>query len=142
MVNRDLAERAGESVGAGFFTTLSRFSLEDVIYQGRPLVNSIEFPEKLFDEKSTSAVELERVLGSDLYALKLAAEVEFESKHKIAVSTFLIWASWKLPESDVCSESNGTFEKHVDYPDHPHMFGTIVVATIARGVAAFQKGAW
>jgi len=142
MVRRDLAERAGERLGAGFFTIFSRFSLRDKKYQGQFLVNSIEFPEKLFDEKSTPAVELERELGSDLYALKLAAEVEFESKHGIAVSTFRMWASWKLPDSDVCAESNGTFEKHLDFPEHPHMFGTIVVGTIARGVAEYQDCEW
>lgn len=145
VIDRGVAERAGRSVAAGFYDRFSGYSLGRRMYQGKYLSTSIEFPEELFDENLFSAAVLERTLGSELYALKLAAEDEFRRKHGTEVSTFKIWASWKLPDclerrSD--SESNGTFDKHLDYPAHPLMLGTVVVATMFRSVADYQVGVW
>jgi hypothetical protein len=140
-INRHVAERAGRSLAAGFHTRFSGYSLSDRVYQGRRLGMSIEFPEELFDENIHSAAELERLLGSELIELKRAAEHEFWTKHGVEVAVFKIWASWKLPDCIELSsdfDSNGAFDKHLDYPAHALMFGTVVVATMFCSVAEYQ----
>jgi hypothetical protein len=141
LINRHVAERAGRSLAAGFHTRFSGYSLSDRVYQGRRLGRSIEFPEELFDENIHSAAELERLLGSELIELKRAAEHEFWTKHGVEVAVFKIWASWKLPDCIELSsdfDSNGAFDKHLDYPAHALMFGTVVVATMFCSVAEYQ----
>jgi len=137
-ISRTVADRAGKYLAERFYGEFSKYSLRKRMYKGKYLTSTIEFPKQLFDKKKTSLSQLEKLLGRELCALKRAAEVEFRRKHGVEVSTFLMWASWKVPESleqlsD--SESNGTFDKHLDYPDYHKMLGTAVIATMFRSVA-------
>jgi hypothetical protein len=110
-ISRNVAARAGTYLAERFYGEFTKYSLRKRKYKGKYLVSTIEFPEDLFDETKTSASQLKEQLGTELCALKRAAEVEFQTKHGTEVSTFLMWASWKLPES---LESKGTFDKHLD----------------------------
>jgi hypothetical protein len=133
-ISREVAARAGMYLAERFYGEFAKYSLRKRMYKGEYLTTTIEFPKDFFDEAKTSPSQLKKLLGTELWALKRAAEVEFQRKHGTEVSTWLMWASWKLPES---LESTGTFDVHLDYPEHLSMFGTAVVATMFRSVAEY-----
>jgi len=128
-IDPHVALLAGQSVEAGWDGPYAGYILRRP-YQGKRPNTTLEFPRSVFDGK---AADVAARLGPELYALMVAAELEFSQKHNVAGKVFTAWVSWKRPGCNgEDTNLNGAFGKHLDFPRAPNMRGTLVVATLSR----------